>query len=78
MEVSGQLHAPAALHPRKEASRTHWIGGWVGPRAILDAAVKRKFPSPRENGNLEPRTLRLYETNLTNLYQLKLGMQMDY
>jgi len=50
----------------------------VGPRAILDAAVKRKFPSPRENGNLEPRTLRLYETNLTNLYQLKLGMQMDY
>jgi len=37
MEVSGQLHAPAALTPG-----THWIGGWVGPRLVLDAAVKRK------------------------------------
>jgi hypothetical protein len=25
MEVSGQLHVPAALSPV-----THWIGGWVG------------------------------------------------
>jgi len=33
MEVSGQLHAPAALLPRKESPGTHWIGGWVGPRA---------------------------------------------
>jgi hypothetical protein len=24
----------------------HWIGGWVGPRAILDAVVKRKIPNP--------------------------------
>jgi hypothetical protein len=24
---------------------THWIGGWVDPRAILDAVVKRKIPS---------------------------------
>jgi hypothetical protein len=23
---------------------THWIGGWVGPRAGLDAVVKRKNP----------------------------------
>jgi hypothetical protein len=22
------------------------IGGWVGPRAVLDAVVKRKIPSP--------------------------------
>jgi len=40
MEVSGQLHAPAALPPGKEPV-THWIGGWVGPRAVLDAVVKR-------------------------------------
>jgi hypothetical protein len=45
MEVSGQLHASAGLLPGT-ASRTHWIGGWVGPRAGLDAVVKRKFPSP--------------------------------
>jgi hypothetical protein len=24
---------------------THWIGGWVGPRAGLDAVAKRKFPA---------------------------------
>jgi hypothetical protein len=31
---------------RKERARgTHWIGGWVGPRAVLDAVVKRKIPS---------------------------------
>jgi hypothetical protein len=33
MDVSGQLHAPAALPPGKEPLVTYWIGGWVGPRA---------------------------------------------
>jgi hypothetical protein len=28
--------------------------GWVGPRAVLDAVVKRKIPSPRRHSN--PRT----------------------
>jgi hypothetical protein len=28
--------------PRERAPGTHWIGGWVGPRAVLDAVVKRK------------------------------------
>jgi hypothetical protein len=32
--VSGQLHTPAAFPPRKEPAVTHWIGGWVGPRAV--------------------------------------------
>jgi hypothetical protein len=43
MEVSGQLHTPAALHPRERAPGTHWIGGWEGPRAVPDAVVKRKI-----------------------------------
>jgi hypothetical protein len=30
------------------------MGGWVGPRAVLDAVVKRKIPSPRREPN--PRT----------------------
>jgi hypothetical protein len=30
---------------------THWIGGWVGPRAVLDAVVKRKIPNPRRESN---------------------------
>jgi hypothetical protein len=44
MEVSGQLHAPAALPPGKGPG-TYWIGGWVGPRAGQDAMEKRKFLS---------------------------------
>jgi hypothetical protein len=38
MEVSVQLQAAAALHPRRRGkNRTNWIGGWVGPKANLDA-----------------------------------------
>jgi hypothetical protein len=54
LEVSGQLHSPAALPPRERAPDTQWIGGWVGPRAVLDTVVKRKIPSPRWESN--PRT----------------------
>jgi hypothetical protein len=43
MEVSGQLHAPAK-----------GIGGWVSTKAVLNAVVKRKIPSPRRESN--PRT----------------------
>jgi hypothetical protein len=46
MEASGQFHVPAALPPEKEPLVTHWIGGWVGPRAGLDAVMKRKIPNP--------------------------------
>jgi hypothetical protein len=41
--VSGQLHVPAALPPGERASATHWIRGWVDPRAGLDDMEKRKF-----------------------------------
>jgi len=46
MEVSCQLHAPAASFPG-----THWIRGWAGPRAILDAVVKRRTPCPHLESN---------------------------
>jgi len=47
MEVSGQLYlqGKSPWHPL----------GWVGPRAILNAVVKRKVPSPRRVWN--PRNL---------------------
>jgi hypothetical protein len=47
MEVIGQLHDPAAL-PQEKDPGTYWIGGWVGSRAVLDAVVKRKIPSPHQ------------------------------
>jgi hypothetical protein len=45
---------PGRFNPRERARGTHWIGGWVGPRAVLDAVVKRKITSPRRESN--PRT----------------------
>jgi hypothetical protein len=54
MEVSGHFQAPAALPPEKEPPDTHLIKGWVGPRAVLDAVVKRKIPSPCRDS--KPRT----------------------
>jgi hypothetical protein len=43
MEVSGHLHATAALPPGESAPGTHWVGRWVDPRAGLDDVEKRKF-----------------------------------
>jgi hypothetical protein len=44
--------------PRERIPGTDWIGGWVGPRGVLDAVVKRKIPSPRRESN--PRTPNVY------------------
>jgi hypothetical protein len=45
MEVSGQLHATAALIQGK-SSGIHCIGGWVGPRTGLDDVERRKYLAP--------------------------------
>jgi hypothetical protein len=37
------------LYPRGKNSGTHWIGGWVCPRAGLDDVAKRKILSCRES-----------------------------
>jgi hypothetical protein len=42
---------PGRFIPRERAPGTHWIGGWVGPRASLDAVVRRKLPSPCRDSN---------------------------
>jgi hypothetical protein len=44
---------PYRFTPRERAPGTHYIA-WVGPRAGLDAVVKRKISSPRRESN--PRT----------------------
>jgi hypothetical protein len=43
MGVSRQHHAPAALTPREKTPGTHCTGGWVGPRAGLNAEARRKI-----------------------------------
>jgi hypothetical protein len=42
---------PGRFTPRETAPVTYWIGGWVGPRAVLDAVVERKSPSPSREPN---------------------------
>jgi len=32
---------PSRFTSRERAPGTHLIGGWVGPRAVLDAVLKR-------------------------------------
>jgi hypothetical protein len=45
---------PRRFTTRERDPCSHWIGGWVGPRAVLNAVVKRKIPSPHLESN--PRT----------------------
>jgi hypothetical protein len=74
-EVEVQLHAfltsaldgaewsasrPGRFTLRELGPGTHWIGGWVGPRAGLDVVVKRKIPSLRRES--KPRTPVLYNS----------------
>jgi hypothetical protein len=42
---------PGRFTHREGTPGTHWIGGWVGPRAVLDAVVKRKISSPCRESN---------------------------
>jgi hypothetical protein len=57
MGVSGQRHAPAALYPRRKDPRypldRGLIGGWVGPRAGLNAGARRKILCPYRGWNLD-------------------------
>jgi hypothetical protein len=51
MGVNGQHHAPAAFYPRGKYYGTHCTGGWVGPRAGLDAETRRKILCPCRGSN---------------------------
>jgi hypothetical protein len=66
---------PGHFTSRERAPGTHWIGGWVGPRAVLDSVVKRKIPSPRRESNprtpiVEPVAQRYTHWAITALYLL--------
>ena len=42
MDVGGQPHALATLSPGKRPG-THYVGGWVTPRASLDECFSIKY-----------------------------------
>jgi len=55
----------------ERAPAIHWIGGWVGPRAGLDAEVKRIVPSRCRNSNprsSSPQYWAILAPNCTLLY----------
>jgi hypothetical protein len=41
------------LPPGERTPGTHWIGGWVGLRACLDAGARRKILCPYRGSNLD-------------------------
>jgi hypothetical protein len=45
---------PSRFTSRERAPGTRWIGGWVGPRAVMEAVVKWTIPISRRESN--PRT----------------------
>jgi hypothetical protein len=65
--------------PRERVSGAHWIGGWVGPRAGLDAVVKRKIPSPCRDSNRRSSSPWPSATSLSFLGSLLVcGLQNSY
>jgi hypothetical protein len=38
---------PGRFTPRERAPGTHWVVGYVGSRAVLDAVLEKKIHSPR-------------------------------
>jgi hypothetical protein len=70
IQVNCQFHTPAAL-PRGKRPRYPLEGGWVGPRAGLDAVAKRKILFIAPAGNWIPgRPARSLVTILTELLRL--------
>jgi hypothetical protein len=41
-------------YPQGKSPGIHWTGGWLAPRTVLDAMMKRKIPSTCRESN--PRT----------------------
>jgi hypothetical protein len=54
------------LTPKEGAPDTHWIGGWVGPRASLDTVAKKKFPVPARSRTQDINTVSI-DTELCNV-----------
>jgi hypothetical protein len=68
--VEWSASIPGHFTPRERDPGTHGIGGSVGPRASLDAVVKRKIPSLYRETNtdhpiVQPVASRLYRLSFT-------------
>jgi hypothetical protein len=57
---------PGRFTPRERAPATHWIGGWVGPRACLDMVSKIKVPKPLRESNPDHPIVQLVASRYTD------------
>jgi hypothetical protein len=60
--------------PGERTPGTHWIGGWVGPRAGLDAEARRKILCPCRGSNPDrpARSQTLYWLSYRGSYSFEL------
>jgi hypothetical protein len=75
---------PRSLYPQGKSLWCPLDRGWVGPRAVLDAVVKRKIPSPRQESNprtpiVQPVAQRYTDWAITALHRRRLddNIRMD-
>jgi hypothetical protein len=65
--VGGELSASrlGRFTPRKRASATHWIKGWVGPRTSLDD-VEKKETLPNRDSNSDSLAIQAVASRYTD------------
>jgi hypothetical protein len=65
MEMSGRIHAPAALPLGKKEPSASWIWRWVRPRAELDVLEKKKCIFSAGIGTQGPQAVTIHYTDYT-------------
>jgi hypothetical protein len=63
---------PQPLYPRGKAPGTHWIGGWVGPRAGLDD-VGRENSWPYRDSNSDLTVVQPVASRYRSMYLFNFG-----
>jgi hypothetical protein len=74
LEVSSQR--PGRFTPGEKAPGTHWIGGWVNPRANLDDVEKKKF-LPLQELNSDPSVVQSVASRYTDCANLSLSLSFQ-
>jgi hypothetical protein len=64
-------------YPRERNVGTPRIGGWVDPRGVLDAVVKRKIPSPGRESNPKTPIVQPVAQNYTDWAITALSSTLD-
>jgi len=61
---------PQPIYRQGNSPSNHWIVAWVGPRAVLDAVMKRQIPSPSRESNPGNLIIKLSKAKVSGKYLL--------